>query len=222
MRRRSAMISCCRRWRPATSCSCTGVAVPRPDSLPSRRGSRRRSHPGWPPPARRSSSRAGQARAESSGPPGRGWCASTRLPIRCWPRSPGSRWAGALPAADRSHNEGMPAPLRLALCQLNATVGDIAGNEARIRDGLDRAVGAGAQLVLFPELALTGYPPEDLLLKEHFLADAHAALERIAASTADTVALVGFPERADDVYNACAVLAGGRVQAIYRKVFLPK
>lgn len=115
----------------------------------------------------------------------------------------------------------MPAPLRLALCQLNATVGDIAGNEARIRDGLGRAVAAGAQLVLFPELALTGYPPEDLLLKEHFLADARDALERIAAATGDTVALVGFPERADDVYNACAVLAGGRVQAIYRKVFLP-
>ncbi|MDQ6729746.1 MAG: NAD+ synthase [Actinomycetota bacterium] len=115
----------------------------------------------------------------------------------------------------------MPAPLRLALCQLNATVGDIAGNEARIRDGLDRAVAAGAQLVLFPELALTGYPPEDLLLKEHFLADSRDALERIAAATGDTVALVGFPERADDVYNACAVLAGGRVQAIYRKVFLP-
>jgi len=115
----------------------------------------------------------------------------------------------------------MPAPLCLALCQLDATVGDIAGNEARIRDGLDRAVAAGAQLVLFPELALTGYPPEDLLLKEHFLADARAALERIAAATGDTVALVGFPERADDVYNACAVLAGGRVQAIYRKVFLP-
>ena len=116
---------------------------------------------------------------------------------------------------------GMSAPLRLALCQLDATVGDIAGNETRIRDGLDRAVGAGAQLVLFPELALTGYPPEDLLLKEHFLADAREALERIAAATGDTVALVGFPERADDVYNACAVLAGGRVQAIYRKVFLP-
>ncbi len=115
----------------------------------------------------------------------------------------------------------MPAPLRLALCQLNATVGDIAGNEARIRDGLNGAVAAGAQLVLFPELALTGYPPEDLLLKEHFLADARAALERIAAAAGDTVALVGFPERADDVYNACAVLAGGRVQAIYRKVFLP-
>ena len=98
----------------------------------------------------------------------------------------------------------------------------LAGNERRRSSpGLRGAREAGAQLVLFPELAVTGYPPEDLLLKEHFLADARAALERIADQTDDTVALVGFPELADDVYNACAVLAGGRVQAIYRKVFLP-
>jgi NAD+ synthase (glutamine-hydrolysing) len=115
----------------------------------------------------------------------------------------------------------MQEPFQIALCQLDMTVGDIAGNERRITDGLDRALEAGAQLVLFPELALTGYPPEDLLLKEHFLADARAALDRIAARTGPAAALVGFPERADDVYNACAVLAGGRVQAIYRKVFLP-
>jgi NAD+ synthase (glutamine-hydrolysing) len=115
----------------------------------------------------------------------------------------------------------MHAPLQLALCQLNPTVGDIAGNEAKIVGGIAAAVDAGAQLVLFPELSVTGYPPEDLLLKEHFLADARAALERIAEYTNGIVALVGFPERADDVYNSCAVLSGGAVQAIYRKVFLP-
>jgi NAD+ synthase (glutamine-hydrolysing) len=115
----------------------------------------------------------------------------------------------------------MQRPFQIALCQLDMTVGDIAGNERRIVDGLERALAAGAQLVLFPELALTGYPPEDLLLKEHFLADARAALDRIAVHTGPAAALVGFPERADDVYNACAVLADGRVQAIYRKVFLP-
>ena len=70
----------------------------------------------------------------------------------------------------------------------------------------------GAELVVFPELAVTGYPPEDLLLKEHFLADARAAVERLAAETKDIVALVGFPERAEDVYNAAAVLAGGEVR----------
>ena len=115
----------------------------------------------------------------------------------------------------------MPDPLRLALCQMDPTVGDIAGNEARIHAGREAAVAAGAQLVLFPELAVTGYPPEDLLLKEHFLADARAALERLAEATHDVVALVGFPERSDDVYNACAVLADGAVQAVYRKVYLP-
>ena len=66
----------------------------------------------------------------------------------------------------------MTGTLRIALSQLDAVVGDIPGNEAKIRDGLRRARSAGAQIVLFPELAVTGYPPEDLLLKEHFLADA--------------------------------------------------
>jgi len=115
----------------------------------------------------------------------------------------------------------VPGPLQIGLCQLNPTVGDIAGNERKIADALDAAIAAGAQLVLFPELAVTGYPPEDLLLKEHFLADARGALERIASGTLGIVALVGFPERADDVYNSCAVLAEGSIQAIYRKVYLP-
>jgi NAD+ synthase (glutamine-hydrolysing) len=121
----------------------------------------------------------------------------------------------------RSIIEPVPGPLQIGLCQLNPTVGDIAGNERKIVAGLDAATDAGAQLVLFPELAVTGYPPEDLLLKEHFLSDARAALERIASTTRGIVALVGFPERADDVYNSCAVLADGSIQAIYRKVFLP-
>jgi NAD+ synthase (glutamine-hydrolysing) len=111
--------------------------------------------------------------------------------------------------------------MRVALAQINATVGDIAGNEAKVREYLSRAHEARAQLVLFPELVVTGYPPEDLLLKEHFLADARAAVERIAADVHGIVAVVGYPERADDVYNAAAVCAGGSVQAVYRKVNLP-
>jgi NAD+ synthase (glutamine-hydrolysing) len=111
--------------------------------------------------------------------------------------------------------------MRIALAQLNAVVGDIAGNEERIRARMRDARDAGAQLVLFPELAVTGYPPEDLLLKEHFLADARAAVERLAADSAGVVAVVGFPERAEDVYNAAAVLADGGVHAVYRKVNLP-
>jgi NAD+ synthase (glutamine-hydrolysing) len=112
--------------------------------------------------------------------------------------------------------------MRLALCQMNATVGDITGNAERIRAGIAEAAAAGAELVLFGELALTGYPPEDLLLKEHFLADAGAALAALAAEVpAGIVAVVGFPERAEDVYNSAAVLAGGNIHAIYRKVYLP-
>ncbi len=113
--------------------------------------------------------------------------------------------------------------MRLALCQLNATVGDIAGNARRIRAGLDAAREAGAELVLAPELALTGYPPEDLLLREHFLADVRAELERLASEVQGIVAVVGFPEwaPADGVYNAAAVLADGAVRSIYRKVHLP-
>jgi NAD+ synthase (glutamine-hydrolysing) len=115
----------------------------------------------------------------------------------------------------------MAAAMRLALAQLNPTVGDIAGNEAMVREHLARAREAGAQIALFPELIITGYPPEDLLLKEHFLADARAAVERIAAEAHGIVAIVGFPERAEDAYNAAAVCADGAVQAIYRKVNLP-
>jgi NAD+ synthase (glutamine-hydrolysing) len=111
--------------------------------------------------------------------------------------------------------------MRIALCQMNAVVGDIAGNERRIAEGIGAARDGGARLVLFPELAVTGYPPEDLLLKEHFLADARAAVERLAGATDGIVAVVGFPERADDVYNAAAVLGDGALQGIYRKVRLP-
>jgi NAD+ synthase (glutamine-hydrolysing) len=111
--------------------------------------------------------------------------------------------------------------MRLALCQINATVGDISGNLERIGEGLRAGREAGADLILVPELALTGYPPEDLLLREHFLADARTALDRLAEESQGTVAVVGFPERAEDVYNAAAVLAGGRVHATYRKLYLP-
>src|SRR6059036_3189854 len=111
--------------------------------------------------------------------------------------------------------------LTVALAQIDSTVGDLDGNAEKIRAGIERARSQGAQIVLFPELALTGYPPEDLLLKTHFVDAAGAALREVAQEAEDIVALVGFPERRDDVYNACAVLADGGVQAVYRKVFLP-
>jgi NAD+ synthase (glutamine-hydrolysing) len=114
-----------------------------------------------------------------------------------------------------------PKPLRAALAQIDSTVGDVEGNAAKIAERIEQASQAGAAIVVFPELALTGYPPEDLLLKTHFLDAAGAALEGLAADVHGIVALVGFPERQDDVYNSAAVLADGRVAAVYRKNHLP-
>jgi NAD+ synthase (glutamine-hydrolysing) len=111
--------------------------------------------------------------------------------------------------------------LKVALAQIDTTVGDLEGNAAKVREGISRARDEGAQLVVFPELTLTGYPPEDLLLKTHFLDAAEATLNELAAEVEGIVALVGYPERADDVYNAAAVLADGQVAAVYRKNFLP-
>src|SRR5919201_1462879 len=114
-----------------------------------------------------------------------------------------------------------PQPLRVALAQIDATVGDIQGNARKISDYTARAREQGAQLVVFPELCLTGYPPEDLLLKPDFLDAARAALDELASQTRGIVALLGFPERAEDVYNAAALLGDGRIAAVYRKMFLP-
>ena len=93
-------------------------------------------------------------------------------------------------------------PLRLALAQIDSSVGDLEGNAAKITEQIAAARDAGAELVLFPELALTGYPPEDLLLKEHFLQASNEAIAELAREAEGIVALVGFPERGDDVYNA--------------------
>ena len=111
--------------------------------------------------------------------------------------------------------------LRVALAQINPTVGDIRGNASKISDYIARARDEGAALVVFPELALSGYPPEDLLLKTSFLDAARAALRELAAQTQDIVAVVGYPEQAEDVYNTAAVLADGDIVATYRKMYLP-
>jgi NAD+ synthase (glutamine-hydrolysing) len=111
--------------------------------------------------------------------------------------------------------------LRVALAQINPTVGDTRGNAHKISDYIARARDEGAALVVFPELALTGYPPEDLLLKTSFLDAARVALRELAAETQGIVAVVGYPEKAEDVYNTAAVLADGDVVATYRKMYLP-
>src|SRR5881398_2850400 len=111
--------------------------------------------------------------------------------------------------------------MRLALAQINTVVGDLDGNRGLILERLEEAHGAGADLVLFPELAVTGYPPEDLLLRPGFVRAAARSLQQIAAQADGIVALVGVPHLDDDLYNACAVCADGEVKAIYRKRFLP-
>ncbi len=111
--------------------------------------------------------------------------------------------------------------MRLALAQINTVVGDLDGNRALILDRLEEARAAGAELVLFPELAVTGYPPEDLLLRPGFIKAAEQSLRQIAAETKDVVVLVGTPHFDGDLFNACAVCSAGKVQAIYRKRFLP-
>jgi NAD+ synthase (glutamine-hydrolysing) len=111
--------------------------------------------------------------------------------------------------------------LRVALCQLNVVVGDLSGNSERIIAALGTAQQAGADLALFPELAITGYPPEDLLLKPGFVADNQAALMKVAAATDGCAAIVGFVDQGMDLYNAAAVCAHGGVQGVYHKQVLP-
>jgi NAD+ synthase (glutamine-hydrolysing) len=111
--------------------------------------------------------------------------------------------------------------MRLALAQMNTVVGDLDGNRDRIVARLEEAREAGADLVLFPELATTGYPPEDLLLRPGFLRAAAKTLDAVAAETKGIAALVGAPHLDRDLFNACAVCADGEIKAMYRKQFLP-
>jgi NAD+ synthase (glutamine-hydrolysing) len=111
--------------------------------------------------------------------------------------------------------------MRLVLAQMNTVVGDLDGNRDRIVARLEEAREAGAELVLFPELAVTGYPPEDLLLRPGFLRAAAKTLDSIAAETKGIAALVGAPHLDRDLFNACAVCVDGEVKAMYRKQFLP-
>jgi len=111
--------------------------------------------------------------------------------------------------------------LRIALAQVNMTVGDLAGNVARVRDFAARAREAGADLVAFPELAVPGYPPEDLLLRRQFILDNIAALHEAAAACTGLTAVIGFVDARDDIYNAAAVVHDGRVVDVYHKQYLP-
>jgi NAD+ synthetase len=127
------------------------------------------------------------------------------------------------PIRRRANSSDMTRPFRIALAQFDFPVGAITCNAERITTMIAEARDRhGADLVLFPELALSGYPPEDLLLRPSFLADCEAALQRIAQATRGIVAVVGWPQSAGAVvYNAASVLRDGRIAHTYRKRELP-
>src|SRR5215203_736063 len=117
--------------------------------------------------------------------------------------------------------------MRVALAQVNPTVGDVDGNAAKVSEWIGRARDQGAELVILPELCIPGYPAEDLYLKRHFLRANQRAVEELAPSVQGITALVGFAEPVADpddprhAHNSTAVLADGAIQAVYRKNRLP-
>jgi NAD+ synthase (glutamine-hydrolysing) len=112
--------------------------------------------------------------------------------------------------------------IRIALAQVNPTVGDIDGNRALAEKSISEAERQGADLVALPELVLTGYPPEDLVLRPSFIDDNIDALNNLASSTHGMAAIVGFVDRSEEgIHNAAAVIRDGEIQAVYRKHRLP-
>ena len=113
------------------------------------------------------------------------------------------------------------AILRVALAQINVTVGDLSGNTKKILTYLDNAREVGADIVVFPELTITGYPPEDLVFKPQFIDDNRRYLEEVIRATKDITAVVGFVDAQRDVYNAAAFISNGKLVGVYHKIFLP-
>lgn len=119
------------------------------------------------------------------------------------------------------HTGAMHGTLRLALAQINTCVGDIDGNTDKIIEYINLARSYGADIVVFPELAITGYPPEDLLLKPSFLEDNLGALDRVIEASYGITVICGFVDVNDDIYNAAATIHNGKLAGVHRKAFLP-
>lgn len=115
----------------------------------------------------------------------------------------------------------MPRTIRLALAQINSTVGDLKGNADKTIETARRAAALQADIVAFPELTITGYPPEDLALKPDFVAENRRQLERVAAEIGEMTAIVGFIDIDSDIYNAAALIQKGKIVGTYHKCFLP-
>ncbi|MCP4402241.1 MAG: NAD+ synthase [bacterium] len=111
--------------------------------------------------------------------------------------------------------------LRIAMAQINATVGDLEGNTVKTIEAIRRAKREGVDIVTFPELTIAGYPPQDLLLKPKFLADNREMLDRIIEQTSGITAIVGFVDRQDDIYNSAAIVHDAQLLGVQHKVYLP-
>jgi len=113
--------------------------------------------------------------------------------------------------------------LRIGMAQINSTVGDLEGNRSKIVQFIGEAAKSGVDIIAFPELAVTGYPPEDLLLKPGFIEKNCRILHEIATETSgiDIVSIIGFVDKKDDIYNAAAIIYRGRIYGIYHKIYLP-
>jgi len=111
--------------------------------------------------------------------------------------------------------------LRIGMCQINVTVGDFVGNTQKILEAIVQARSLGVDLLTFPELAICGYPPEDLLFKPQFIEENLRCLVNIAEQTSELTAVVGFVDAKEDIYNAAAIISDGKLVSIYHKIYLP-
>jgi len=111
--------------------------------------------------------------------------------------------------------------IRVALAQTNTTVGDLSGNFQKVRAYIDKAEKAGAEIVVFPELTIPGYPPEDLVLKKKFISDNKLYLNRLSETNKNTIAIIGFVDFDREIYNGAAILQQSQIAAIHHKICLP-
>jgi NAD+ synthase (glutamine-hydrolysing) len=111
--------------------------------------------------------------------------------------------------------------LRIGMAQMNATVGDFAGNRHKILEAVARARSLGAELLTFPELAICGYPPEDLLFKPQFIEENLNSLDKVVDSSSGLTLVIGFADAREDIYNAAAIIHNGKLAGVYHKIYLP-
>ncbi|MCK4843932.1 MAG: NAD+ synthase, partial [Dehalococcoidia bacterium] len=111
--------------------------------------------------------------------------------------------------------------IRIGIAQINSTVGDFSGNTKKIMQSIDQAKSLGVDLLTFPELVITGYPPEDLLLKPQFIKQNRESLNKIMEHSSGIVVVVGFVDSDGDIYNAAAVLYDKKLVGVYHKFYLP-